>query len=193
MKYLLGALLVFGLLAQSGQAAIVFTLSPASQDIVQGDIGVFNVFIRTDTVAPVVVDAIDMNLVAGAGNGTGGVFLPSSATFLLGSTPFDLITSGQAFSTNFQLGGISVPTTNTLYATANLNTTGIALGQRTMSFQTTNNRLFVNSPTAGSIPTIAVNATYTIVAVPEPGTLAMVGIGLFGVVLATRYRARNRR
>ncbi|MEQ1828369.1 MAG: PEP-CTERM sorting domain-containing protein [Pirellula sp.] len=188
MQKLVGAFLATVLLAQTGQAAIVFSLSPASQTIPQGTNGLFNLFIRSDT-TPVIINSLDVNVVAGAGNGTGGIFLASSTQFL-GSTAFDVTTTpGQAFSTNFQQGGTEIGTTNTLYGILNLRTVGVAPGTYNMQL----NNLFANNPVTSSVPTLAINATYTIEAVPEPGTFALVGLAVLGFGSARWIRKKYKK
>jgi hypothetical protein len=184
-KFLIALVLGFWPASQS-QAAIVFTLSPATQNITQGSVGIFNLFLRSDTV-PLQIDGIDVNVNAGAGNGTGGVF-QSSPTFLLGSAPFDVTsTPGQAFSTNFAIGGISLGTTNTLYGILSLGTTGVTPGTYALTMDT----FRANSPTSAGQPTIAVNASYTIQAIPEPGTIVLMGVSIAGLIAFRVIRARR--
>jgi hypothetical protein len=178
--------------SQSASAAIVFSLAPTSQNIVQGTTGIFSLFLRSDTV-PILIDAVDVNVVAGAGNGSGGIFLPSQSA-ILGSTAFDVTTTpGQAFSTNFLAGGVQIGTSNTLYGTLNLSTTGVALG----TYQMTLNGLSANMPGAGggAQTTLALNSSYTITAVPEASSIFLTGVvccGFVGASWLTRLRRTTR-
>jgi hypothetical protein len=178
LAFLLGTLVM----SASSQAAIVFTLSPANQSVNAGTPLVFNLFVKSDTVATT-IDALDVNVVAGAGDGTGGVFT-SGTTTLLGSDPFDVLTNpGQAFSTNFQAGGTSIGTTDVLYGVLTLDTTGVAGGNYTITLDSLN----ANDPVNGSIATSGVGAAYSITAVPEPTSMALVGL-IGGVVGFRRWR-----
>ena len=166
----------------ASQAAIVFTLSPANQSAAAGTPLVFNLFVRSDTVETT-IDALDVNVVAGAGDGTGGVF-SSGTTLLLGSDPFDVLsTPGQAFSTNFQFGGTLIGLTDTLYGVLTLDTTGVAAG----NYNITLDSLAANDPITAAVPTVGINASYSITAVPEPTSMALVGL-IGGVVGFRRWR-----
>lgn len=179
LAFLLGTLVM----SASSQAAIVFTLSPANQTVAAGTPLSFNLFVRSDTVATT-IDALDVNVVAGAGDGTEGVFT-SGTTTLLGSDPFDVTsTAGQAFSTNFQFGGTLIGTSNFLYGVLTLDTTGVAAGTYTISLDS----LAANDPVNAGVDTVGVNATYSIItAVPEPTSMALVGL-IGGVVGFRRWR-----
>jgi hypothetical protein len=184
VRFCLTLVMLLGFLSSVGKADIVFSLSPLSQTITQGSNGIFEVFVRSSS-GTQKVDGIDVNVNAGAGNGTGGKFI-SGVTFLLGSTPFDITTTtGQAFSTNFQLGGIDVGTTDQLYGRLTLDTTGLALGTYTMSLD----QLNANSPTLAGLPVQGFNATYTITAIPEPSSVLLVSaVGFYGWRRARRTK-----
>jgi hypothetical protein len=143
---------------------------------------VFNLFVKSDTIATT-IDAFDVNVVAGAGDTTGGVFT-SGTTSLLGSDPFDVTsTPGQAFSTNFAVGGTLIGTTDILYGVLTLDTTGVAAGNYIISLDS----LSANDPINGPVLTNGVNAAYSISAVPEPTSMALVGL-IGGVVGFRRWR-----
>ncbi len=186
MKYFFLSLLVLCGFQQKLSADIMFTLSPASLQVPQGDIAVFNIFLSSDTPGGQLVDGVDVNANAGPGDGTRGVFSASS-TFLFGSAPFEVIdTPGQAFSTNS--GSSQTITTPILYGTLNLNTAGVPLG----IYPLTLDQLNANNPTAGAPAYISrsIDATFQVIApVPEPSSFLMLtGLSL-GCVLNRRRRA----
>lgn len=187
-RFCLSWVMLLAFLGSFGKADIVFSVSPLSQTITQGSNGIFEVFIRSSS-GTQKVDGVDVNVNAGAGNGTGGKFI-SGVTFLLGATPFDITTTtGQAFSTNFQLGGIDIGTTDQLYGRLTLDTTGVALGTYTMSLD----QLNANSPTLAGLPVQGFNATYTITAIPEPSSVLLVSaVGLYGWRRARRTKSSLR-
>lgn len=177
--------LVIGILMLSNvaEADIIFTVSPLTQKVPSGNDAVFNIFVESDSGA-VTIDAIDVNANAGLGDGSAGLFT-AGQTFLLGADPFDVLsTPGQAFSTNFQNGGISI-STPVLYATLTLSTTGVPLGLHQISLD----QLSANSPTLGAISTGGTGASYLVTAVPEPSSLF---VGIFGsCALFLRRRLRT--
>lgn len=168
------------------EAAVVVTVSPVTQTVVQGGDVVFNIFVGPSGGA-VVIDAIDMNIVAGPGDGTAGVFT-SGPTFLLGSDPFDVLTDpGQAFSTNFQIGGVNFDEVK-LYGTLTLSTVGVAEG----TYQLSMNSLSANNPVTGPASIqFTQDVFYNVTAVPEPSSFLL--LGATGVAMATRYRRRQLR
>jgi hypothetical protein len=213
------------------QADIVFTASPfGNTTVVAGTQIMFDVSLsvtptliqRTRTgAAPAsfsqtftqfTVNGLDINAVAGSGNGTGGVFVPFDGTsgsqvFLLEGRPPDVSNPvGQAFATNGTFGFTTTLTSSpTLFARFVIDTTGV--GEGTYDF--TLNRLFANSNTVVIAPSftppadavfiagipvstnaIGSNVTYTITAVPEPSSI--IGFGCLAA-LGTAFYVRRRR
>ncbi len=95
MKFALAFMLVLSGLVQTSNAAVVFSLSPTNQTVVQGATANFSVFVRSTLAGGEQVDALEANVIASAGNFT------AASTFLLNNGAVDLTTPGQAFMSNF--------------------------------------------------------------------------------------------
>lgn len=187
MKLMSFMLVVVLGLSQAASAAITFQLSPASQTIAQGSTAQFSLNLISSVLSGEQVDAVDFNAIAGAGDGTGGVFVaPTGVTGLLGTSPMDLSGPGQAFGSNFLSGGILVPSgSGVTFANYFLDTTGVAAGNYTISLSD----LAANSPSVAALPVFGSVISYEIVAaVPEPTSiLTAASLGLAGVF----YRRRR--
>ena len=159
-------------LSQLGEAAIIFSLSPATQSIVQGTVGQFDLSVRTDVAGGQQITALEANVVSSAPN---SLFTSASQTFLLTGV-IDRSTPGQAFISTSLAGGISLGTTDTLFARLFLSTTNVALGNYTMSL----NQLAANSPTLAGLP-IQNGGTVSFTVVPEPTSMALVALVVSGL------------
>lgn len=200
---LLAMLALIGLVSTS-QAAVTFTLSPNNANIPQNSTAVFDVFISSDV--NVVVGGYSLNVVAGAGDGTGGVFSVGTFDYLVGDPgqSWDLLTTpGQAFSTadtgNVGGTGVGGPTLIANVATKlgslTLNTAGVAVGNYTMSLDSLSaiqvNGNFIAGGTNGAINGGSIN--YSIItAVPEPTSLALLAMGGIGAVTGRRFFRRKK-
>ena len=160
-------------LSQLGEAAIIFSLSPATQSIVQGTVGQFDLSVRTDVAGGQRIDGLEANIVSNASN---SLFTVASQSLLLNNGAIDRSTPGQAFISNFLAGGISLGTTDTLFARLFLSTTNVALGNYTMSL----NQLAANSPTLAGLP-IQNGGTVSFTVVPEPTSMALVALVVSGL------------
>ncbi len=173
------------------RADIIFLVSPSTQNIVQGQTGIFDIFIHSDA-GPVVLTGIDIQVNAGAGNGSAGVFT-AGTTNALGSVPFDVTTNpGQAFSSNFTTTQtLSLNSTDFLYGSLTLSTTGVALG--TYSLNIPPGSLVVSDNLFAPVATQVLGLTsYTVISpssVPEPTSLALLSM----VGLAAAWRANRKR
>jgi PEP-CTERM motif len=189
------------LFAQRSQAAIIFTLTPANAEIIQGASAVFNVDISSATQE--VIGGYTINVRAGAGNGTGGTFTSGTFNFLIGapSQAWDVATTpGQAFSTadtaasgGTGLGAVLPANTITRLGTLTLSTVGVAPGNYAMSMTSLNaiqlNGLPIQGSASGTINSGNIN--YMVVsAVPEPSSLLFVTIGVIGAIGIARKRGR---
>ncbi len=162
-------------LSQLGEATIIFSLSPASQSITQGAVGQFNLSVRTDVVGGQQVDGLEANVRSNAPN---SLFTAASQSLLLNNGVIDRSTPGQAFISNFLAGGISLGTTDTLFARLFLSTTNVTPGTYTISLES----LAANSPTIAALPVQnAGPVSFVVVAVPEPTSIALVALVVTGL------------
>lgn len=187
MKFMSFVMLVVLGFSQTASAAIIFQLSPANQTVFQGSTAMFSLNLASSIVSGEQVDAVDFNAIAGAGNGSGGIFvIPTGITGLLGPSPMDLTTPGQAFGSNFLSGGILVPSgAGVTFANYFLDTTGVAPGV----YSVTLSDLAANSPTIAALPVVGSTISYEVVsAIPEPTSLFAASIGLVGVFACRRSR-----
>jgi hypothetical protein len=184
-------LAVFGA-AGPAHGAITFTITPQNATIEQGTNAVFNIFMSSPTNE--IVGGYSINVLAGAGNGTGGVFLGGTFDFLVGAPvqTWDVgSTPGQAFSTadtgtsgGTGLGNLLVANTPTRLGTLTLRTNNVAAATYQMSMSSLSAIQVNGLPIVGS-SSGAVNGgaiSYTISAVPEPSSLlllATAGCALF--------------
>lgn len=174
-------------------AGMIFTIQPAAgfETITLGGTGQFKLYIRSNVAGGEQIDSIDVNVKAGAGNGTAGVF-SSGTTTLLGNVPFDVSsTPGQAFSTNFLSGGTLIPFASGVgsdlgvqYGALQLSTLGIGPGTYPITLDQLNANPFysgIGAPPA-AVPTFAVNSSFTITSVPEPSSLWLMGLCVISLV-----------
>lgn len=191
MKYLwIG--LVSLLSCQLAKADVILTASingPSSVNV--GTNIIVDVFVRSTVSGGELIDGIDVNVNAattnnGVGTGAAGKFVTPSQTFLLGSTNFDVVGNGagQAFSTNFQNGGITIADTDTLYGKLTLDTTGVTAGSYFINLD----QLAANNPNTGPLLISPINTSYTVTVVPEPGSLAIMGLASCAAIAWRRRR-----
>lgn len=205
MRIALLAMLAFIGLVSTSQAAVTFSLSPNNANILQNsNTAVFDVFITSDV--NVVMGGYSLNVVAGAGDGSGGVFSVGSFDYLVGDPgqSWDLLTTpGQAFSTadTGNVGGtgvggpLLVANVATKLGSLTLNTNGVAVGTYTMSLDSLSaiqtNGNFIAGGTNGAINGGSI--TYNVItAVPEPTSLALLAMGGVGAVTGRRFFRRKK-
>ncbi len=140
------------------------------------------------------------------GGGAGGV--PQIVTTAGGVTPAGsfvppLFTGTPIFNAPFSsqmvydlssaTGTTMAPNTNQLVATVNLNTLGFA-GQGPFNFSLSSvGSSAVLSPTAATYTnTVLSGGTFTVAAVPEPSSIALLGMVGVGVVAARRFRKKSK-
>lgn len=182
MRVAVLALLMLMGLAQSSSAAVVFFLSPTSSTILQGNTANFDVFVRSTLVAGEQVDGLEASVTSTAGLFTSG------STFLLNNGAVDLSTPGQAFMSNFAVGGFNLTNSNTLFATLSLSTVGVTPGTYSMAFDA--GSLAANSPTLGGLGIVDSGPiSFTVTAVPEPSSTVFL-LGLVGGAYALRRKRR---
>ena len=180
MKFTAFLALAIMVLSNVANADILFQLSPANQQITKGSTALFNLRVISSILAGEQVDGLDANVVAGVGNGTGGVFVAPTASFILGNGAIDIgSTPGQAFHTNVQAGGVLIPggagvKLSDLY----LDTTGVTPG----IYQMTLSDLAANSPISGGLTVVTSTISYEVIAaaIPEPTSIlstALIGLG----------------
>lgn len=194
MKYLATISLACWLMCNVASADVILTAVVNGPSTVTAGTNItLDIFVRSSITGGQVIDGIDVNVNAattnnGAGTGAAGTFT-SGTTFLLGATNFDVLGNGpgQAFSTNFQIGGIPIPDTNTLYGRLTLNTTGVTAGDYFFVLD----QLAANSPTLGPITISGTVAGYSVV--PEPSSLAVMGLTSFGLIAWRRRRGQAAR
>ncbi len=187
MKVMSFMLLAILGLSQSASAAIIFQLAPANQTVFQGSTAMFSLNLISSVLSGEQVDAVDFNAIAGAGNGSAGVFvIPTATTGLLGPGAIDLSGPGQAFGSNFLSGGINVTSgAGVTFANYFLDTTGVAPG----IYSVTLSDLAANSPTIAALPVVGSTISYEIVsAIPEPTSLLAASLGLTGFFARRRSR-----
>jgi hypothetical protein len=179
------ALLMMMGISQSLSAAIIFTLTPATQQVAPGGIAQFELFVRTGGgPTSTTLESLDANVIAGAGDGSSGVFLPSN-TELLGSTAFDVTsTPGMAFTTNFSNTNLVLGTSDVRLGVLNLDTTGLASG----FYNITMDSLSAGDPVAGAVATSGNSVQFEVTAVPEPASILSLSV----VGLASGWYARRR-
>ncbi|HUP80921.1 MAG TPA: PEP-CTERM sorting domain-containing protein [Pirellula sp.] len=182
------------------QAAITFSITPNNTNITAGSSAVFNINITSD--ANVTLGGYSLNVIAGAGNTTGGVFSAGTFDFLVGDPgqAWDLTSRlGQAFSTadTGKSGGTGVGNSlqanvTTRLGTLTLTTTGVAPATYQMSLASLSaiapNGNFIAGGTNGAVNGGAIN--YTITAVPEPSSIFLSCI-VGTCFLASRMRTRK--
>ncbi len=177
------------LTSQVSQAAIVLTLTPqGSTTVVQGTDLVFDVFMRSNHVSPNPAPnllSVSVNLQAGAGDGSNGSFdIVNSTTSLPGADPWTPFGPGQVLGGKTDFAGFTVANSDVLLGTLVLDTATSNLGTFNLSFFDLATADFVTSLDIG----ISGNTVqYTITAVPEPTSMALVGL-IGGVVGFRRWR-----
>jgi len=192
MKFACSLLFVLTISSPLAVADIVFTILPQNSSIPVGTEGVFDVFISSNSGA-VNVAGVDISVQAGDGSGTSGLAKAASATSsLLGvsSAFIDPGLPGAADFGNNLTGGISLSTPQ-LYATLYLDTTGLALGNHTISFTSL---LAINSffsPVQVAPDTLLTPRSFgfTIAAVPEPTSMMTAATLAFGGMFYRRRRS----
>ncbi len=179
------------------QAAIVFSVTPTlpTIDLTVGSTQTFNVFARSDTGFSVPVSNIDLNITAGVGNASQGVFTSATGSLFPSSNGnWDLVgTPGQAFFSRTLVGStVTVLSTNTLIGTVTLDATGVPDGTYDLLMDQLN-ALDANFIPITSIafPASGIVAQYTITgsAIPEPTSLALAGV----VCVLTLIRRQRRK
>jgi len=186
---------------ERAKAEIVFSITPATTAIVLGDSAVFNVFIESVTTETIGGYSIQLN--AGPANGGGGRFTSGTFDFLVGapSQTWDLQRAGEAFSTAFtgSAGGTGVgrtiaANTKVQFGSLTLSTTGATEG----TYQMTVSSLSASGVgSTGFLPGGTNGATFTgpvsyrITAVPEPNSLALLGLGSLGIVWLRKRRPKR--
>ena len=185
---------------ERAKAEIVFSITPATTAIVLGDSAVFNVFIESAT--PETIGGYSIQLNAGPANGGGGRFSSGTFDFLVGaaSQTWDLQRAGQAFSSAFTgaAGGTGVgraiaANTKVQFGSLTLSSIGATDG----TYQMTVSSLSAVGINQNSFPggtngaTFTGPVSYSITAVPEPNSLALLGLGSLGIVWLRKRRPKR--
>lgn len=176
---------------------VIFTISSSNSIITLGDSSTFEIRVRSDNGLIPNLAAIDFNLNANDPGSTGAVvsggrftsgvsnYFPAAAGGFFPLFP----TSSAAFSAN-QAQGLPLDTSQ-LLATLTLSTAGATAG----NYQMLLNGIEVLDSNNGNIPFSFDNAggifNYSITAVPEPSSMALLGLTLAGVGVASRLRRRK--
>ena len=181
----LGLFLACVLFASAGKADFILTI--ASGSVFQANTGIqsVDVFAQSNT------SATGFSMTAGFSLSGGAVFdSPNAGTFggvgFIGESNINNATSflqrntvdpsNAALSIDF-VGLQTAPATNTRIATLRIDTTNLAVANYTIN---------INSTFFGVNPGTAVNGSFAITAVPEPGSLLTVALGLGGAWLGRR-------
>jgi hypothetical protein len=191
MKRVLFFLLALSFLTEASQAAIIFTLTPPAQVVAPDSVASFELFIRSSEIGGEQVDGLESNTIAGAGDGSSGVFINTPAnpteTYLLNQGPVNILDDpGQAFTSDTLVGGMLVGNADVLYARLSLSTVGLAEGAYVLTLDS----LAANRPGFGALTTISAGpVSFAVVsAVPEPSTLALFGLVGGATLLRRRFR-----
>jgi hypothetical protein len=174
---------------RNASADIIVSLTPASQQVIVGQNAVFNIFIRSTTPGQA-IDGLSLNLLAGSGDGTGGIFTAGTSDFFEGNPnawSFDS-PEGQAFFAAFVDDSNTLGITDELLGQVTLSTSGILPGTYSVTFDPS--AFEAGDPDFNSIPTSAdpvLGSAQYIVAVPEPASMVVLGLsGMACVCLRTR-------
>lgn len=195
-------LTIVAFVSKSAFADIIFSVVPSSTEMTIGSTAEFAIFIQSRNDTPVTVGGYSINVNAGLGDGKAGVFSAGTFSFLVGdpNQSWDLATTpGQAFSTadTGNAGGSGLGAAlSTLrpLGVLTLDTSGAIEGNYTVSLDQlsaiqTNGDFFSGGTNGASF---IGPVSYSITAVPEPGTLVL--LGAFSIAsLGWRYRGYKAR
>ena len=188
MKFVYFSVLALLGLCQAANAAITFKLAPNNQTAYAGQTMTFTLALQSSQIAGEGINAVDFNVLAGAGDGTGGTFVAPTNTVILGNGPVDYTsTPGQAFGTNVQATNITIPQAGVLISNLFLNTTGVAAGNYTLSLSD----LAANDAVSGGVGVFGSTVNYQILsAVPEPTSILTASTLALGAVFYRKRRAK---
>jgi hypothetical protein len=207
MKSLISATLCFLCVVASAAAAradVIFRVAqttPASgTNLLNGNAsaGVFSIFISSTTANQSLL-GVDFFVELSSPGGQGGVLVAGTNDFLTGNVsnpagwvgdPFAGAGTTSAFYANISLGAaFSIGTSETLLATVTLSTVGAVDGTYSVNLSqvVAADGAFFEIPLS---PTSTLSTSYTIAAVPEPTSMALVAVVGLGALVRHRRRAK---
>ncbi len=193
--------LLIAIPVERARAEIVFNITPATSSIVLGNSAVFNIFIQSAT--PETIGGYSIQVNAGPANGVGGTFTSGTFDFLVGAPnqSWDFQRAGQAFSTAFtgSAGGTGIgrtiaANTSVQFGSLTLSTMGATQGPyqltvSSLSASGVGNTGFFPGGTNGA--SFSGPVSYSITAVPEPNSLALLGLASLGIVWLRKRRPKR--
>lgn len=188
-KYLILFAIAFSsILSSVGRADVIFSIAKTTPgDVVLGSTATFDVFARTDT-GTVSISVLGFDFVLDNNTGAGGQLTLPTESFLNNGwaiiDPYTALYDGTTGPTTFN----QLTETNTLVGRITLSAANPPALAGTYRMRLLNTSV---TPTGGSVNSTGGFLDYTISAVPEPTSMALVGI--VGVGALAGYRRRNKK